>query len=175
MSKLAPFVALATSIVIAACSAGDPGSSIPFSSRGHASGPSAGGGNSGGAGATGGGSDHDAGPPPAPTYFDSGAPPPFDASAPTRDASAPTRDASAPPAQGPPGTCDNPICGADGQGDCGCFAHDTNGNRVELGCSAETCACFTNGQETSDATSVPGVCSGATDMQLQFTIACGCN
>jgi hypothetical protein len=95
-------------------------------------------------------------PPPSTTQADAGSKP---------DSS------TTPTPTAPPGSCLNPDCTADGNGLCGCKAHDAQGNLVLMGCQDGACACFDLlGNDTNDFNAT---CDDLPSAQLAFQ-QCGC-
>ncbi len=80
----------------------------------------------------------------------------------------PAADAGAPP---PTGTCVNPTCSAGGSGSFRCRATDGDGNDVQLDCESGDCACFTNGDLTTEQ---PGDIADVGDARSFFFANCEC-
>jgi hypothetical protein len=79
-----------------------------------------------------------------------------------------------PPAQGPPGSCSNPLCGTDGN-ECGCQATDSQGNTVQMGCQAGgECICLVNQQQTDQPFDENGACTDQASTASQFIANCQC-
>ena len=185
MANLLSLLALPFVIVVGftACSGGDPGSPIATAQHGRGSGGTGGatgggdggggnGTNGNGAGGGGGGaaSDYDAGPTPGGADYDAAAP------RPSSDAGTQS-DTGTPAPNAPLGSCGNPRCGTFGQGgDCGCTARDSNGNQVQLGCNGAqgVCACFTNGQQSTQVVDAPNACDTNAATMAEFMSECGC-
>jgi len=123
---------------------------------------------------------YDAAPPFTPVWPDAGVhdASAWDAGIDTGGGSAPDTGAldSGPPSttQGNVGSCGNPICAGDGLGDCGCYATDSQGNAVTIGCSGTDCACFVNQQQVDDDVQVSDVCDSNGATAQAFSIECSC-
>jgi hypothetical protein len=114
-----------------------------------------------------------------PTAYDAGTTPGYDAGTPHYDAGSPAQPDSGANVTGAPGSCTNPLCATDPSSDyCGCTATDSNGNQVQLGCQpGGECGCFVN-QNLVDSTveSENGLCGETPADQQQFFIqTCACN
>jgi hypothetical protein len=102
---------------------------------------------------------------------DAGTSGPVEAGVPTGvDAAPPTT----PPAQGPLGSCGNPVCGTD-LDECGCQATDSNGNTVQMGCQAGgQCICLVNQNPVGNAFDENGACGAQSSTVQQFLADCTC-
>ena len=78
------------------------------------------------------------------------------------------------PTQGSGGTCGNPLCFTDGLGDCGCYATDSQGDTVTLGCSGGACGCFVNQTQTDDDVVSAGACDSSSTVVQAFLTGCSC-
>jgi hypothetical protein len=72
------------------------------------------------------------------------------------------------------GSCSNPICIGDGLGDCGCYATDSQGNAITLGCNGDGCACFVNQQQTNDDVESVDACGSNDETAQAFVASCLC-
>jgi len=72
------------------------------------------------------------------------------------------------------GSCGNPICVGDGLGDCGCYATDSQGNAVTLGCDGDGCACFLNQEPTDDVVESVDACGSNDQTAAAFIASCSC-
>jgi hypothetical protein len=83
-----------------------------------------------------------------------------------------TPDTSAP---APPGSCLNPQCSTDDQGDCFCLATGDDGQNYQLGCNPDgDCACFLNDNISNSNVEEPGVCNDLAAASQLFIQSCGC-
>jgi hypothetical protein len=83
-------------------------------------------------------------------------------------------DAGGSDAFAPLGSCANPDCSTDDQGDCFCTAQ-VNGQTIQLGCGPDgTCACFLDQQLSTNTVSDPGVCNDLSSASQLFVQLCAC-
>jgi len=79
-----------------------------------------------------------------------------------------------PPAQGPLGSCTNPVCGTD-LNECGCQATASNGDTVQMGCQAGgQCICLLNNNQTDQPFDENGACGAQASTVEQFLTNCPC-
>ncbi len=78
------------------------------------------------------------------------------------------------PTEGSAGSCGNPLCFTDGLGDCGCYATDSQGDAVTLGCSDGACGCFVNQTQTDDDVISAGACDSSSAAVQAFLTGCSC-
>jgi hypothetical protein len=78
------------------------------------------------------------------------------------------------PTTGPLGSCGNPQCDTDDQGDCFCTAQ-VNGQTYQLGCGPTgNCACFVDQQISNSNIPTSPVCSDLSAASQLFVQSCAC-